>query len=96
MCRLAITQLWWLAAAGIISFLGNASRSSAIRVGREIDSAALIADGHARTDGLKSLAVVLRALGVWAGYLLADLIVSLLITIAIFGIVWPGGTVAVI
>ncbi|RJT28287.1 cation diffusion facilitator family transporter [Mesorhizobium waimense] len=51
--------------------------------------AALIADGyHARTDGLTSLAVVIGALGVWLGFPLADPIVGLLITIAIFGIVW--------
>jgi hypothetical protein len=60
-----------------------------IRVGREINSAALIADGyHARTDGLTSLAVVIGAMGVWLGFPLADPIVGLLITIAIFGIVW--------
>ena len=60
-----------------------------IRVGREINSAALIADGyHARTDGLTSLAVVAGAIGVWLGFPLADPIVGLLITIAIFGIVW--------
>jgi hypothetical protein len=60
-----------------------------IRVGREINSAALIADGyHARTDGLTSLAVVAGAAGVWLGFPLADPIIGLLITIAIFGIVW--------
>ncbi|TIU15145.1 MAG: cobalt-zinc-cadmium resistance protein, partial [Mesorhizobium sp.] len=60
-----------------------------IRVGREINSAALIADGyHARTDGLTSLAVIIGALGVWLGFPLADPIVGLLITLAIFGIVW--------
>jgi hypothetical protein len=60
-----------------------------IRIGREIESAALIADGyHARTDGLTSLAVVLGAAGVWFGHPLADPIVGLLITLAIFGIVW--------
>jgi divalent metal cation (Fe/Co/Zn/Cd) transporter len=49
----------------------------------------LIADGHhARTDGLTSLAVVAGALCVWAGLPLADPIVGLFITIAIFGIVW--------
>src|SRR5262249_11632735 len=51
--------------------------------------AALIADGfHARTDGLTSLAVVVGAAGVWLGFPLADPIIGLLITIAIFGIVW--------
>ncbi|WP_292324150.1 cation transporter, partial [Mesorhizobium sp.] len=49
----------------------------------------LIADGyHARTDGLTSLAVVAGAIGVWLGYPLADPIIGLLITAAIFGIVW--------
>ncbi|TIX19970.1 MAG: cation transporter, partial [Mesorhizobium sp.] len=40
------------------------------------------------TDGLTSLAVVAGAVGVWLGYPLADPIIGLLITIAIFGIVW--------
>ncbi|MDQ0390319.1 cation diffusion facilitator family transporter [Labrys monachus] len=86
----AITQLGWVAAAGIIGFLGNEIVAVfRIRVGREIESTALIADGyHARTDGLTSLAVVLGAAGVWAGFPLADPIIGLLITIAIFGIVW--------
>src|SRR5215211_5883750 len=85
-----VTQLGWLIAAGIIGFLGNeAVAVFRIRVGRQINSAALIADGyHARTDGLTSLAVVLGAAGVWLGYPLADPIVGLLITVAIFGIVW--------
>lgn len=86
----AVTHLGWLAAAGIVGFLGNeAVAVFRIRVGREINSAALIADGyHARTDGLTSLAVVIGAIGVWLGFSLADPIVGLLITIAIFGIVW--------
>jgi cation diffusion facilitator family transporter len=85
-----VTHLGWLAAAGLIGFLGNeAVAVFRIRVGREINSAALIADGyHARTDGLTSLAVVVGAVGVWLGFPLADPIIGLLITIAIFGIVW--------
>ncbi|TIL64443.1 cation diffusion facilitator family transporter [Mesorhizobium sp.] len=85
-----VTHLGWLAAAGIVGFLGNeAVAVFRIRVGREINSAALVADGyHARTDGLTSLAVVLGAFGVWLGFALADPIVGLLITLAIFGIVW--------
>jgi cation diffusion facilitator family transporter len=85
-----ITLLWAVAAAGAVGFLGNeACAIFRIRVGREIDSAALIADGyHARTDGLTSLAVVAGAVGVWLGFRLADPIVGLLITIAIFGVVW--------
>ena len=83
-------QLGWLAAAGVIGFLGNeAVAVFRIRVGREINSAALIADGyHARTDGLTSLAVVLGAFGVWMGYTLVDPVIGLAITAAILGIVW--------
>ncbi|HQT15666.1 cation diffusion facilitator family transporter [Reyranella sp.] len=85
-----ITQLVAVAVAGVVGFIGNeAVAIFRIKVGREMNSAALIADGyHARTDGLTSLAVVLGAAGVWAGFPLADPIIGLLITIAIFGIVW--------
>ncbi|MHB8883922.1 MAG: cation diffusion facilitator family transporter [Methylovirgula sp.] len=85
-----ITMLGWVVVAGIVGFLGNEVVAVyRIRVGREINSAALIADGyHARTDGLTSLAVVFGAVGVWLGFPLADPIVGLLITLAIFGIVW--------
>ena len=85
-----VMHLGWLAAAGVIGFLGNeAVAVFRIRVGRQINSAALIADGyHARTDGLTSLAVVLGAFGVWMGFPLADPIVGLVITVAILGIVW--------
>jgi divalent metal cation (Fe/Co/Zn/Cd) transporter len=71
-------QLGWLAAAGVIGFLGNeAVAVFRIRTGRQINSAALIADGyHARTDGLTSLAVVVGAFGVWMGYTLADPIIG--------------------
>jgi cation diffusion facilitator family transporter len=82
--------LGWVAAAGVIGFLGNEIVAVfRIRVGREMNSAALIADGyHARVDGLTSLAVVVGALGVYLGFPLADPLVGLIITIAIFGIVW--------
>jgi cation diffusion facilitator family transporter len=85
-----IQFLDWVALAGLVGFVGNeAVAIFRIRVGREINSAALVADGyHARTDGLTSLAVVIGATGVWLGFALADPIVGLLITLAIFGIVW--------
>ncbi|MER8476461.1 cation diffusion facilitator family transporter [Mesorhizobium sp. M1163] len=85
-----IAFLGWVAIAGLIGFIGNeAVAVFRIRVGREINSAALIADGyHARTDGFTSLAVVLGAIGVWLGFPLADPIIGLLITAAIFAIVW--------
>lgn len=84
----------WVIAAGVIGFLGNeAVAIFRIRVGREINSAALVADGyHARTDGFTSLAVVFGAIGVWLGFPLADPIVGLLITVAILGIVWQSST----
>jgi cation diffusion facilitator family transporter len=82
---ITIDHLGWVAAAGIIGFLGNELVALyRIRVGRRIGSAALVADGlHARTDGFTSLAVVFGALGVWLGFPLADPIVGLLITAAI-------------
>ena len=85
-----VQQLGWLALAGLVGFAGNEIVAVfRIRVGRQMNSAALIADGyHARTDGFTSLAVVFGALGVWLGYPLADPIIGLLITIAILGIVW--------
>lgn len=80
-------------AAAIIGFLGNeAVAIFRIKVGKEISSAALIADGyHARVDGLTSLAVLFGALGIWLGYPLADPIVGLLISAMIFKIVWDSG-----
>jgi cation diffusion facilitator family transporter len=80
-----IDNLGWVAAAGVIGFLGNELVALyRIRVGRQIGSAALVADGlHARTDGFTSLAVVFGALGVWLGFPLADPIIGLLITAAI-------------
>jgi cation diffusion facilitator family transporter len=85
-----IALVGWVAAAGVIGFVGNEWVAVfRIRVGREIDSAALIADGyHARTDGLTSLAVVLGASGVWLGFPAADPLIGLVITVMIFGIVW--------
>lgn len=81
----AINNVGWVIAAGIIGFVGNELVALyRIRVGRKIGSAALVADGyHARTDGFTSLAVVAGAIGVAAGFPLADPIVGLLITAAI-------------
>jgi cation diffusion facilitator family transporter len=92
---LPVLHLGWLAAAGVIGFLGNeAVAVFRIRVGRQINSAALIADGyHARTGGLTSLAVVLGAFGVWMGFPLADPIIGLIITVVILGIVWQSAKV---
>ncbi|HJX32350.1 MAG TPA: cation diffusion facilitator family transporter [Thermodesulfobacteriota bacterium] len=88
-----VTHLWAVITASVIGFLGNeAVAQFRIKVGKEIGSAALIADGHhARVDGLTSLAVLFGAVGVWRGYPLADPIVGLLITVAILRIVWESG-----
>jgi cation diffusion facilitator family transporter len=85
-----VGYLWAVMAASVIGFVGNEVVAIfRIRVGREIESAALIADGyHARIDGWTSLAVFFGAVGVWMGYPLADPIVGALITIAIAQIVW--------
>lgn len=73
-------------AAGIIGFLGNEIVAVyRIRVGQRIGSAALVADGiHARTDGFTSLAVVAGGVGGLLGFPLADPIVGLIISAAIF------------
>ena len=80
-----VDHVGWVIAAGIVGFAGNEIVAVyRIRVGRNIGSAALVADGlHARTDGFTSLAVVLGAVGVALGWQLADPIVGLLITVAI-------------
>ena len=85
--------VWMVALASIIGFLGNeAVALFRIKVGKEICSAALVADGyHARVDGLTSLAVLAGAIGVWLGFPLADPIVGMGITIAILWIVWESG-----
>src|SRR5215217_1836042 len=88
-----IGMLWAVAMAALVGFAGNeAVAVFRIRVGSQIGSAALIADGyHARTDGWTSLAVLVGALGVWLGYPLADPVVGLLIAAAILVIVWQSG-----
>jgi len=89
-----VSFLWAVAASSVIGFAGNeAVARLRIRVGTEIGSAALVADGqHARTDGFTSLAVLFGAIGVWLGFPLADPIVGLVITVAILGIVRESGT----
>ena len=80
-----ISNIGWVMVAAVVGFAGNeAVAGFRIRVGREIGSAALVADGyHARTDGFTSLAVLFGAIGVWLGFPLADPLVGLAITVAI-------------
>src|SRR3954452_18811811 len=84
----SVDHLGWVALAGLVGFLGNEGVAIfRIRVGRRIGSAALVADGlHARTDGFTSLAVVIGAAGVAAGWDAADPAVGLLITVAILAV----------
>lgn len=89
----SVRNVGWVVAAGLVGFAGNELVAVyRIRVGREIGSAALVADGlHARTDGLTSLAVVAGALGVAVGWQLADPIVGLVITVAIIVVLRAAG-----
>jgi cation diffusion facilitator family transporter len=88
-----VEHLWAVIVASVIGFVGNEIVAIfRIRVGKQINSAALVADGyHARVDGLTSLGVLFGAVVVWLGYPIADPIVGLLITIAILRIVWESG-----
>jgi cation diffusion facilitator family transporter len=76
-----------------IGFFGNeAVAHLRIRVGKEIGSAALVADGqHARLDGLTSLAALLGLVGVVLGFPRADPIAGLAISVAILAILWEIG-----
>jgi cation diffusion facilitator family transporter len=84
-----MTYLWWVAAAAIIGFIGNeAVAVFRIKVGKEIGSAALVADGqHARVDGFTSLSVLIGVVGVLLGFPIVDPIVGIGISIAILFIV---------
>ena len=83
-----ITHLGWVAAAAVVGFLGNEAVAwLQIRTGRQIGSAALIADGqHARVDGFTSLAVLIGVGGVFIGVPILDPIIGLVITAAILWI----------
>lgn len=85
-----ISNIGWVAIAAVAGFLGNELVAIfRIRTGKQIGSAALVADGnHARADGFTSLAVLAGAIGVWLGYPLLDPIVGLGIGAAILVIVW--------
>ncbi len=81
---------WVVVGAALVGFLGNEGVALfRMKVGKEIGSAALIADGyHARVDGLTSLAVLFGAVGSMLGYPIVDAIVGLVISVFIFRILW--------
>jgi cation diffusion facilitator family transporter len=85
-----MSYLGWVAAAAIVGFIGNeAVALLQIRTGRQIGSAALIADGqHARIDGFTSLAVLVAVFGTLLGAPILDPIIGLLITVTIVLILW--------
>ena len=80
-----IEFFWVVSVASVIGFMGNELVARfRIKVGKEIRSAALVADGyHARADGFSSLAVLFGVFDVWLGYPLADPLIGLLITFAV-------------
>lgn len=86
-----------VALMGLVSWGGNeAVARLRISIGREINSAALVADGqHARIDALTALAVVVGALLVLVGLPWADPLVGILITISLAGIVWQSSRTVV-
>jgi cation diffusion facilitator family transporter len=88
-----IAYLGAVMAAALIGFLGNEVVALLrLKVGKEIGSAALMADGyHARADGWTSLAVLVGTIGTWCGYPIVDPIVGCVITLAIGRIVWASG-----
>jgi len=80
-------------AAAVVGALGNEAVARVrLRVGRQIGSGALVADGqHARIDALTSLAAFAGLGGVALGFPLADPLAGLLITVGIVGILWDVG-----
>lgn len=86
----------YLPAVAIGAVIGAAANEAVarfrIKVGREIHSEALVADGfHARADALTSLAVLAGVAGLWLGFPLADPIIGLLIALVILRIAWTSG-----
>lgn len=88
-----VSHLWAVAAASIVGFLGNEGVAIfRIKVGREMGSAALVADGyHARLDGFASLSVLLSVIGIALGYPFADAVIGILMTALLLRIVWESG-----
>lgn len=85
-----LQNLEWVALASLVGFVGNELVAMMqIRVGRQIGSDAMIADGqHARIDGLTSLAVLIAVVGTVVGLPILDPIIGIVIAFAIVGITW--------
>jgi len=85
-----IAHIGWVAAAAIAGFAGNELVALfRVRIGRQIHSAALVADGlHSRADGFTSLGVLAGAIGAALGLPIADPLVGIAIGIVILGVAW--------
>ncbi len=86
----------FLPAVAVGAIIGGVANEAVARfrmkIGREIHSEALVADGyHARADALTSLAVLVGVAGLWLGYPLADPVVGLVIALVILRIAWTSG-----
>jgi len=79
-----------LALGGLIGFVGNELAARVrLRAGRQLDSPALVADGHhARVDGYVSLGVIASAVAVAIGFERADPLIGLAITAVILRVTW--------
>lgn len=91
--RATPTHLWLGMGAALIGLIGNELVAFyKIREGKAIGSAALVADGlHSHVDGLTSLAAFFGLFGVFLGFPWADSAMGLLISFAIFYLVWEAG-----
>jgi cation diffusion facilitator family transporter len=83
-------HLPWVIAGALIGYAGNeAVAQLRIRVGKQIGSAALVADGHhARSDAFTSLGVLVGTVGVYAGYPWVDPVVGMVFAVFILKIGW--------
>ncbi len=88
-----MSQIPWVIAAGLIGALGNEIVARyRIRVGKSIRSEALITDGgHARTDALTSLAVVLAGVGASFGLAWVDPVAGLAVAVPIMWLLARSG-----
>jgi cation diffusion facilitator family transporter len=83
----------WVIVAGFVGAVGNELVARyRIRVGRQISSGALIADGHhARADALTSMAVVAAGVGAALGADWIDPVAGIVVAVMILGLLWQAG-----
>ena len=88
-----IDHIPWVITAGVIGALGNELVARyRIRIGRKINSQALVADGHhARTDAYTSLAVVAAGIGAAFGASWVDPVAGLVVAVAILWLLVKSG-----